>query len=61
MITQIFLINTVVHIFISVYEEYSKDLPENVSFKNRPLCRQLFVSINKLYIIIPTLCIDEIL
>lgn len=53
--TRLFLINTTFHLLILLYKEYSKSLPENVIFKNIAYCRQLYLSLNKFYRMIPTL------
>ena len=57
--TRVYLINTLIHIFFQLFNEFSKTLPENVSMKNKPFCSQIFLTINKIQRIIPTLLAES--
>ena len=57
--TRVYLINTLIDIFVQLYDEYSKTLPQNVSMKNSPYCSQLFLTYIKIQRIIPTLIAES--
>ncbi|KAK8857951.1 hypothetical protein M9Y10_013050 [Tritrichomonas musculus] len=57
--TRVYLINTLIHIFFQLFNEFSKTLPENVSMKNKPFCSQIFLTNNKIQRIIPTLLAES--